>query len=123
MKEEERRYLPRWEVNNRVFYRADPEANFQECQSRDLHFSGACLCTNQSLPLNQKLKLRIFLSDQIAVDVEGTVLWNKSVGQQNFVGINFYEISQKVQEKMLKYAFEVKKADMVRHWFRGWGAE
>lgn len=119
-KSEDRRYLPRWEVSNKALYRFSSGTATHECQSRDVHFAGACICTKEYIPLNQKLKLTIYLTNETSIEVDGTVLWQKPMGQQYLIGVNFYDVSRKVQETILKYAFEIKKEDLIRHWFRGW---
>ena len=45
---------------------------------------------------------------------------NKIGAKGNIVGIDFCETSEEVKETILNYAFEVKRQDLVKHWFRGW---
>ncbi len=119
---DERRYMPRWETENRVIYQRESGKDYREGRSRDFHFAGACISTDESLPVNQKLRLTIFLSGNESVQVNGTVLWSRSVGAQYLIGINFYEVSKRVQDTLLKYAFEVKKEDLIKHWYEGWNS-
>lgn len=116
----DKRYLPRWEVKNRIYYKLENEDKFQEGLSKDLSCSGACLLTKKSLPKNQKVKLTICLENEQKVEVNGEVLWNKAFEGDNLVGIAFYNTSQKAQELILKHAFELKKTDVIKHWFKGW---
>lgn len=118
---DEKRYFPRWEVNNRICYRLAPEHAVHECRSRDLNCCGACLLTNQSLSPDQKIKLTVYLEDDVAVHVEGIVLWSRSNHDHQFlVGVNFMETSKRIQDLILDHAFEIKKKDLVKHWFKGW---
>ena len=96
---EERRYLPRWAVSNRVIYQRESGTAVHEGHSRDVHFAGACICTKEHLPLNQKLKLTIYLSDHTAIEVDGTVLWHKPMGEQYLVGINFMMSVEKFRRR------------------------
>ena len=121
---DERRYFPRWEVNNRICYRLEPKNSIHECRSRDLNCCGTCLLTNQSLPPNQKLRMTVYLAEDVSVQVEGKVLWTKpQENDQYLVGVNFLETSKKIQDLILNHAFEINKKDLVRHWFEGWNGK
>ena len=117
----DQRYLPRWAVSNRVLYQLENDEKTHESNSRDISCTGACFTTPVNLPLNKKVKMKIYLSDDTSVKVEGQVIWNKSVnGGENLVGVTFYNTSQTVQELILKHAFEIRKEDMIKYWFQGW---
>ena len=118
----ERRYLPRWEASNRVIYRCESDKSKHEGKSRDVHFAGASLYVDHPLPPNQKLKMTIYLSDNDTVDVVGKILWNKELGKECLIGVQFFEVSKEVQDTLLKYAFELKKEDLIKHWFEGWNS-
>jgi len=119
----ERRFLPRWEVNNRVLCHADENQNVLECRSMDLSCSGVGLVTRDRIPPSQKIKLAIFLTDAKAVEVEGHVVWQRLSTYGNLTGVNFENISLEIQDTILKYAFEFKKKDLINHWFDGWNGE
>jgi len=74
----DKRYLPRWEVENRVLYRLDNESNPHEGQSKDISCTGACIRTKSKLSPQQKVKLTIYLSEASSIQVEGEIVWNKS---------------------------------------------
>ena len=116
----DRRYFPRWEVQNRVIYRLEHDLNTRECHSRDINCTGACLCLKESIALNQRLKLTLFLTDDVAVHVDGKVLWAQPNNNDYLVGVNFVEINEEIRDLILQYAFEIKKGDLVKHWFKGW---
>ena len=120
LERDEKRYFPRWEVNNRISYRLGPDQRDHECRSRDLNCCGACLLTNQPLFPDQKLRMTVYLAEDVAVHVEGKVLWSKSDDDQFLVGVNFLETSKRIQDIILDYAFEIKKEDLIKHWFKGW---
>jgi c-di-GMP-binding flagellar brake protein YcgR len=117
----DQRYLPRWAVSNRVLYQLENDEKTHESSSRDISCTGACFTTPSNLPLNQKVIMKIYLSSDTPVKVEGQVIWNKSVnGGENLVGVTFSNTSQAVQDLILKHAFEIKKEDMIKYWFQGW---
>jgi c-di-GMP-binding flagellar brake protein YcgR len=119
----EKRYLPRWKVANRVVYQLENEDKTYESNSCDISCNGASFVSAQRLPVNGKIKLKIFLSSDNVVSVEGQVVWSKPAEKLNLSGIMFANTSQKAQELILKYAFEIRKEDMVKYWFQGWNTK
>ena len=121
----EKRYLPRWEVNNRVLCRTEDAFDSTECRSMDLSCAGVCLVMRQRLEPAQKVKLTIYLTEAKAVEVDGHVAWSRVSGYGNLAGVSFQNTALEIQDTILKYAFEFKKNDLVQHWFEGWdpGAE
>jgi len=115
------RYLPRWEVNNRVTYRLKNARETYECVSKDLSCTGACLMASDQMPKDSKVDMTIHLSAKTAVQVKGKIVWNKTADGKYMAGVIFQEIPPSTQETILKYAFEIKRDDLVRHWFSGWG--
>lgn len=114
------RYFPRWQVKNRVVYRVDGQEHFHEARSRDLSCAGAALVSKFPVSKEQKLKLRIYLFDDKSIEVEGHPVWVKETEEGYLAGINFSNTTVEIQDQILQYAFEIKKDDVVNHWFEGW---
>ena len=116
----DKRYLPRWQVNNRVILTVQGETLSHEGISRDVNSTGASLTTKTNLASKQKVKLKIYLSEDTIVKVEGRIIWNHPEGDGYLLGINFENLSRESQDILLQYAYEIKKDDIVKHWFTGW---
>ena len=116
----DKRYLPRWVVENKVLYRPENKSAYQETASRDINCTGASFYCKEDVLPRQKIKMVMYLSQTIAVEVTGTVLWKKDGDKQNLLGVRFEEIPPNVQDIILQYALEYKKEDLTRHWFKGW---
>ncbi|MFA5261974.1 MAG: PilZ domain-containing protein [Candidatus Omnitrophota bacterium] len=116
----EKRYLPRWEVNNRVLCRTEDGLDSVECRSMDLSCAGICLVMRQKLQSAQKVKLTIYLTEAKAVEIDGHVAWSRVSGYGNLAGISFENTELGIQDTILKYAFEFKKNTLLQHWFEGW---
>src|SRR3989338_3354870 len=116
--ESDKRYLPRWRVANRVTYQLENENKLHESNSLDISCTGACFSSAGQLPVNKKVKMKIYLSEDSVVNVEGQIVWNKPIEAHNLVGVIFSNTSQKVQDLILKHAFEIKKEDMIKYWFQ-----
>ena len=118
----ERRYIPRWSVSNKILYRKEKSTSYREAASKDITCAGACLLSEECLLPQQKLSLVIYLCDDVAVQIDGTVMWQATNHQpnHNLIGIRFENTSSRVQELILEYAFEYKKEALSQFWFRGW---
>ncbi len=117
---QDRRYFPRWEVNNRVIYRKGTESFYRECCSKDISCDGASLFCQERLDGDGILVLVLFLSEDVAIYVQGRVLWNQPNGVRNVVGVRFSNISEKSQDMILKHSFNLKKEKLKKDWFEGW---
>lgn len=123
----ERRYFPRWIVENKVLYRLPHQTSYREATTKDLSGDGACLLCQEDLKAAQenlkaplKLTLVVYLADDIAVEVTGYVMWNEFSGQRALLGVRFENTSTKVQDMILQYAFECNKELLTKNWFKGW---
>jgi len=119
----EQRYLPRWEVENRVVCRLGEEKRSIECLSKDLSCSGTCIKSEEKLEAKSKVKLTIFLSKETSVQVEGEIVWNKPSDGKSLSGVVCANTSEKVQQVILNYAFEMKREDLINHWYKGWNSK
>ncbi|MCK5579759.1 MAG: PilZ domain-containing protein [Candidatus Omnitrophica bacterium] len=117
------RYLPRWEVNNRIVCKVKETADIYECRSMDISCSGACLISRESIPFNEKVHLTVYLTEDEHLDVDGHVVWTRPAQYGNLMGIMFDNLKTEIQELILDYAFEIKKDDVQKHWFDGWNKE
>ncbi len=118
---DDKRYLPRWQVKNRIVYRLDGQTIFHQAQSRDLSAAGVCLVTQFPLNTKQKLKLRIYLlQEDKSIEVEGHPVWVRETTEGYLAGVHFCDTTTEIQNQILQYAFEIKKNDVVNHWFEGW---
>lgn len=118
---DDRRYLPRWQVNNKILYRRPDTPEEYECQSKDVNGTGACLRNPTSFIPNEKLDLTIYLVENIEpIRAQGHVVWQASQGGENLAGIHFDRISTKDQDCIFEYAFEFKKEELFKNWFKGW---
>jgi hypothetical protein len=117
----DKRYLPRWEVKNRIAYQMPENLQEQEAFSHDLSSVGICLRTAEPLPLDKKVKLNVHLTEETSFPAEGRVVWSQAVADGNILnGILFEKISPQSQELILKHAFEFNHDALVKHWFKGW---
>lgn len=116
----DQRYFPRWEVNKRVLYEVERKPDVNEGQTRDISCTGMCISANEALTPGNKIKVVLFLTEADVIRLTGEIIWNKSFGKQDQMGISFSNISQKNQELILEHAFDVNRQQLINHWFKGW---
>jgi len=116
----DKRYIPRWSVKNRIFFQVDSEAQRHEACTHDISCAGVSLETDQDLLHQQKINLTVYLSERKSIKVDGRILWNKKTPQGHLIGVLFENIDPESQNLILDYAFEIKREDLVKHWFKGW---
>ena len=115
----DRRYLPRWEVHNKIFFKAEDATIPHECFSKDINSIGACIVTDQPLDLNKRLQLKIFLADDIRpIEALGRPIWNLGKENQHMVGIRFERITAEAKDLIFQYAFEYQRDDLMKHWYK-----
>ncbi len=105
-----------------MVYQQYPDTPSNEGHTRDLSCAGACIYVKETLPLEQKLKLTIYLSPRTQVDVQGTVVWQGSCPPFE-TGIAFHDTPHGTQDIILEYAFEINRKKVTAYWFKGWENE
>ena len=116
----DKRYFPRWEVQNRVLYQAGRSSSFREAVTRDLSCAGACLCTQEAVGPEQKIKLTVFLSEETKVELLGKVVWIQFQEDKNLIGVNFFNTEKEAQDLILEHAFSLNRKKLIDHWYQGW---
>ncbi|OGX06277.1 MAG: hypothetical protein A2Z88_00510 [Omnitrophica WOR_2 bacterium GWA2_47_8] len=101
------RYLPRWEVDSRAYYRVKDTAVIIRTKMHDLSLTGVCMHVSTNVHANQKILLKMYLSDQVNLEAEGTVIWKRTLfNHDSYAGVMFDGLSQEKQALILEHAFE-----------------
>lgn len=116
----DKRYFPRWEVKNRVLFQNENDCEVHEGTTKDLSCAGTCLFTNQTFHLHQKIKLVVYLSEQVSLSLQGIVVWIKGGEPLHEIGVIFYNTPSKAQDLMLQFAFSLNKERFLSQVFKGW---
>ena len=111
----DQRYLPRWEVRNRVTCHLEKHNKIFDAETKDLSCSGVCILTSEPVRLSQRLKLTIYLSKYKSVTVMGTVVWIKPMQGNKLIGVHFYNTTEDAHETILEHAFELNRDELVKH--------
>lgn len=106
----EQRYLPRWDINQKAYYRTTQIPSLYRTSVKDLSLSGACIYASPHLQTSEKVVLKIFLSPQESFEVQGTVLWKRTLPFQYYcsAGVVFDHLPEDTQGIILAKAFELQ---------------
>ena len=117
----ENRYFPRWDVEDKIEYFLDSTTHAYHGLTKNLSCNGACLWLSDDLYINEKISLRIHLSEDDIARVHSRVSWVvKMPDGSNVAGVKFYDVTTRAQELILKHAFTVKKDQFIQNFFSGW---
>lgn len=116
----ERRYLPRWDVENKILYRKKTDIFYQEAHTKDFNCAGLCLSSGEPIPENQEVSITLYLSEDVTLNIKGVTSWQKKTEQGYLAGIQFDHISKKAQNLLLEFAFENHQQEVQKRWFDGW---
>ena len=114
------RYFPRWEVNNRVYYHLEGEKELHEGQTKDISCAGACITTIKEITPHQKIKVTIELASGVKINLKAHVLWVRYENNQPSMGVTFYDTPDEVQNLILQHAFELDRDKFVQQLYKGW---
>jgi c-di-GMP-binding flagellar brake protein YcgR len=103
------RYLPRWEVNNRVLYHIEPNHESHHGQTCDLSYAGARISTTTKPDIAQQIDMTVFLAPHSPIKIKGHVLWTRETDAQHSVemGVRFDNPDPQTQDLILQHAFEM----------------
>ena len=119
--DDDKRYFPRWAVENRVLYQLEDKPSTFKAHTKDLSCAGACLSTHEELLPKTRIKLTVFLSSEQTIYLQGIVCWTRhSENSHSQVGVTFENVPARVQEIILDHAFELNPQALKNQWFKGW---
>lgn len=114
------RYIPRWETQNKVVGQLEDAVQPLEGHTRDICSTGACIVTRKLPGLSRNLKLTIFLNNHTTVEADGKIIWTKLLDEQVEIGVRFSAMSTENQEILLEHAFQIDKKRFLGQLFKGW---
>ncbi len=115
----DKRYFPRWEVQNRVLFQLKDNPEIFEGHTTDLSCVGMCLYAHQPLSIHQKIKLVVYLSGETSVSLFGIAVWANNEESSRKVGIVFYNTPLETQDLILQFAFNLNKERFLNDVFEG----
>jgi len=120
LKNGNKRYTPRWNIQDYCACQMSKGSLACEGHLKDVSCTGACVETDQNVPINQNINLTLHLPDRGVVNVCGKAVWARAVNSHHEIGIHFFNTSSKTQDTILQHAVGANKELLKDHWFKGW---
>jgi len=103
------RYLPRWKTTNKAFYRDEEAFRIVRTQTVDLSCSGVALYADESIHVNRRVFMKIYLDEFHSLEVKGTVMWRSQKDGKVLAGVLFDKLGKEAEDLILSFAFEDKE--------------
>ena len=102
----DRRFFPRWELDQKAYYRLKNHNVIYRTQVKNLTLNGACLYLDCGIHPLQRVAIKIYLPDQESFETEGTLIWKRTLPEGLcYGGIFFDRLTAASQSLIMKHAF------------------
>ena len=100
---QERRHSGRWEINSRANVKICNQTQLFNCTIDDINFKGLRLRFPQSINMNNAAEMHIALGDELFLNIEAAVAWNKADDTDTVYGLFFTRIKDSDKESIYKF--------------------
>lgn len=114
----ERRIVPRWQINRQAKVKLEGAECFSDCQIRDINLKGLQICLGLKLQKDSFLKLCISLAEDYILDIETWVVWHKTIGDSNTYGLYFTRIKDNDKEKIYRFVYKFCPEQIKRQYWQ-----
>jgi len=101
---DERRQLPRWEINKESKVWMPLIQGFSHCMIEDMHLKGMRVSFNKRLPQEQTVKMSFTIEDNFDfIKIEAQITWIKEDMGRYVYGISFNKIAEMDKDRIYQY--------------------
>ena len=102
--EEERRRLPRWQVNREAKVWLSQAQEFSQCMIEDINLKGMCASFNKQLPQEQPVHMSLgFEGSPDIMQLEANLPWAKEDQGRYVYGLSFSKIADDDKDSIYQY--------------------
>jgi hypothetical protein len=99
----ERRNIPRWQINRQAKVKLEDAECFTDCQIKDINFKGIQISLGEKLSKDTFIRLSLCLDEDCAISIEAWVVWHKTKDGSNSYGLYFTRIKDTDKEKTYRF--------------------
>jgi hypothetical protein len=114
---DERRKLPRWQIEVPVCLRCQGQETPIEGRLRDLSFKGFFFSSSQKLEKDTLVKLQIEFKPGFSFYTEAWVCWHKAIGPTHCHGMYFSRIDDQAKEGLFRFVQQNFSDELKRRWY------
>jgi len=92
--------------------------NSSSCLIQDISFMGLKITLAGRFPKDAAVGMRIFLADECILNVEGWVVWQRTIDGHNIYGLCFTKLADADKEKIYKFIRYNFPREMDEHWWK-----
>ena len=112
---EERRQLPRWEINKEVKVWLPEARSFRYAYVKDIHLKGMCVASDKRLFQQQVVKMAFAIGESFdLIKVEAEIPWVREDDGRYFYGLSFTRIDDLEKDKIYQY-YSTNCYDQLKH--------
>ena len=100
---QERRQIPRWQVNRLARLRVAKAQDFTQCTIEDLNLKGMRISMPDPLPQAQPLRVSLNLEENINLELEVQIPWARQQEDSYAYGLSFSKIKDFDKQRLLVY--------------------
>ena len=101
---DERRQLPRWEVNKEVKVWMSQTQDCTQCILEDIHLKGMRVSFNERLPQQESVRMSFSLGNNgDPIKIEAKIPWSKEERGRHVYGLSFTKIDEGDKDRLSEY--------------------
>lgn len=116
---EERRSVPRWQINKEVELTVDEGVRPIPCVVEDISARGMRISLNKNLFPEVFSNFNLTLTDGLAFRAGAHVAWCDNTCEKNIYGLVFNRIEEPEKEKICQYVQDNFPKEITKHVWRG----
>jgi hypothetical protein len=110
---QERRYPGRWQIGSQASVKISGHTHPFYCTIEDINFKGLRLRFPRNIDMDNMSAMSIALGNELCLDIEVAIAWNKVEGLDNLYGFSFVKIKDNDKENIYKF-IQKNFADKIR---------
>ncbi len=99
----EQRGAGRWEIGRQAKIKLAGAYAFAVCHIKDLSFKGVQITLRIKLAQDTPFNFSLSLAEDLILDIEGWVAWEKTIDGYHLYGLNFTKITDKDKDKIYQF--------------------
>lgn len=116
---EEKRSCFRWQIDHPAKLKLEGAESFASCIINNINMKGMKLSLRMRLPLDTFLRFTLVLKEEFVLDIEGWLVWHKTLMDTNIYGLYFTKLKDLDKEKIYKFVQAFYPEQIKRQYCQG----
>ena len=116
---DERRIMPRWQINQSAELTVENGVHAITCVVEDISRGGMCISLRRNLFDDVFSNFKLALTQDFELNVGAQVVWRQENLEKNIYGLAFNRIKESAKDELDQYIHNNFHGLMVKHWWGG----